>query len=41
MWAIRIAISGKLNTPAGATGIMEVLGKKESIKRIKDALSRF
>ena len=41
MWAIRIAISGKLNTPAGATGIMEVLGKEETIRRISEALSRF
>lgn len=41
MWAIRIAISGKMNTPAGATGIMEVLGKTKTVERIKAALGRF
>lgn len=35
MWPIRTALSGKQSTPAGATEIMEVLGKDESIKRIK------
>lgn len=34
MWPLRIAVSGKQNTPAGATEIMEVLGKEESLKRI-------
>ncbi len=38
MWPIRIAVSGKQNTPGGATEIMEVLGKEESVKRIKDAI---
>lgn len=35
MWPIRIAVSGKQMTPAGATEIMEVLGKEESLKRIR------
>ncbi len=35
MWPLRTAVSGKQMTPAGATEIMEVLGKEESIKRIK------
>ena len=35
MWPIRTALSGKMMTPAGATEILEVLGKEESIKRIK------
>ena len=34
MWPIRTAVSGKQMTPAGATEIMEVLGKEESLKRI-------
>ena len=34
MWPIRTAISGKQNTPGGATEIMDVLGKEESLKRI-------
>ncbi len=31
MWPIRTAVSGKQMTPAGATEIMEVLGREESI----------
>lgn len=34
MWPIRTAVSGKQMTPAGATEIMEVLGKEESLNRI-------
>lgn len=40
MWPIRTALSGKQMTPGGATEIMEVLGKEESIRRIKDGISR-
>jgi glutamyl-tRNA synthetase, bacterial family len=39
MWPIRIAVSGKQNTPGGATEIMEVLGKTETIKRLKQAIA--
>lgn len=35
MWPVRTAVSGKQMTPAGATEIMEVLGKEESLKRIR------
>ena len=38
MWPIRTAVSGMQITPAGATEIMEVLGKEESIKRIKKGI---
>lgn len=38
MWPIRIALSGEEVTPAGATEIASVLGKKETIKRLNDAL---
>ena len=34
MWPVRTAVSGKQMTPAGATEIMEVLGKEESLSRI-------
>ena len=34
MWPIRTAVSGKQMTPAGATEIMEVLGREESLARI-------
>lgn len=35
MWPIRTALSGKQMTPAGATEILEVLGKEESVARLK------
>ena len=38
MWPIRTAVSGKQMTPAGATEIMEIIGKEETIKRIKKAI---
>ena len=38
MWPVRTAVSGKQMTPAGATEIMEILGKKESVKRIKKGI---
>ena len=40
MWCIRIAVSGMSATPGGATEIMEVIGKAESLNRIKKALGR-
>ena len=39
MWPIRTAVSGKQMTPGGATELMEVLGKEESIARIKKGIS--
>lgn len=38
MWPVRTAVSGKQNTPGGATEIMEIIGKEESIARIKSAI---
>ncbi len=38
MWPLRTAVSGKQSTPGGATEIMEILGKDETIKRVKDAI---
>lgn len=38
MWPVRTAVSGKQNTPGGATEIMEVLGKEESLDRIRKAI---
>ena len=39
MWAVRIAVARLAVTPGGATALMEVLGKTESIDRIKLAIS--
>ncbi len=38
MWPIRTAVSGKQTTPGGATELMEVLGKEESLARIEAAI---
>lgn len=38
MWPIRTAVSGKQMTPAGATEILEILGKEESLKRIRKGI---
>ena len=40
MWPIRTAVSGKQMTPGGATELMEVLGKEESIARIKKGIEK-
>ncbi len=40
MWCIRIAVSGMAATPGGATEIMEVIGKDESLARISAALKK-
>ena len=40
MWPIRTAVSGKQMTPAGATEIMEVLGKEESLVRIRKGIEK-
>ncbi|MBR3518409.1 MAG: glutamate--tRNA ligase [Lachnospiraceae bacterium] len=38
LWPVRTAVSGKQMTPAGATEIMEIIGKEESIARIKKGI---
>ncbi|MCC8059233.1 MAG: glutamate--tRNA ligase [Clostridiales bacterium] len=40
MWPIRTALSGKQMTPAGATEILEVLGKEESLARIRKGIEK-
>ena len=40
MWPIRTALSGKQMTPAGATEILEVLGKEESLRRLNAAVEK-
>ena len=40
MWPIRSALSGLVSTPAGATEIMDVLGKEESLNRIRLAINK-
>ena len=38
LWPLRTAVSGKQMTPAGAFEIMEVIGKEESLERIKKGI---
>lgn len=40
LWPIRTAVSGKQMTPAGATEIMEIIGKEETIYRIKRGIEK-
>lgn len=38
MWAVRIAVGRQAVTPGGATELMEVFGKEESLGRIRQAI---
>ena len=40
MWCVRIALTGKESTPGGATEMAALIGKEESLKRIKEVLTR-
>ena len=40
MYPVQVALSGKDRTPGGATMIGQILGKEESLKRIKKALEK-
>lgn len=39
LWPVRVAVSGRQMTPAGATEIMEILGKRESLARIRKGIA--
>lgn len=40
LWPVRTAVSGKQSTPGGAYEIMNILGKDESLRRIKIAIEK-
>ncbi|HAG69285.1 MAG TPA: glutamate--tRNA ligase, partial [Lachnospiraceae bacterium] len=40
MWPVRTAVSGKQMTPGGATELMELLGREESLKRIRKGIEK-
>ena len=40
MWPVRTAVSGKQMTPGGATELMELLGKEESLARIRAGIAK-
>ena len=35
MWPVRIAVAGKLVTPGGAVELCHILGKEETLRRLK------
>ncbi len=41
LWPLRIAISGQMSTPGGAFEIAYLLGKDETLRRLKRALGKF
>ncbi|MBR2977736.1 MAG: glutamate--tRNA ligase, partial [Oscillospiraceae bacterium] len=38
LWPLRVALSGKAMTPGGATEIAALLGKEESLDRIRKGI---
>ncbi len=40
LWPLRTAVSGKQSTPGGAFEIMEIIGKEESLRRIKIGIEK-
>ena len=40
LWPVRVAVSGKLSTPGGATELCALLGKEESIKRVRMGIEK-
>lgn len=39
MWPVRIAAAGKLVTPGGAVEICRILGREETLRRLRQGLS--
>ena len=40
LWPLRVAVSGKQSTPGGATELGALLGKEESLHRVRDGSAR-
>ncbi len=40
LWPLRVAVSGRQSTPGGATELCALLGKDESLRRIRDGIAR-
>ena len=40
LWPVRTAVSGKQFTPGGAVELCEIIGKEESIARIKKGIEK-
>jgi glutamyl-tRNA synthetase len=40
MWPVRVAVSGLVSTPGGATEIAALLGREETLRRLDDGIAR-
>ena len=40
MWPVRIAVTGTAVTPGGAVEICRILGREETLRRIRDGIQR-
>jgi len=40
MWPVRIAAAGKMVTPGGAVEICHILGKEETLRRLRLGLAK-
>ena len=40
MWPLRIAVAGKLVTPGGAVELCHILGKDETLRRVKAGIAK-
>ena len=40
MWPVRVAVSGKPTTPGGAVELCHILGKEETLRRIRQGLQQ-
>ena len=38
LWPVRVALSGLPSTPGGAVELADILGREETIKRLKAAI---
>ena len=40
MWPVRIAVAGKLVTPGGAVELCHILGKDETLRRLRQGMEK-
>ena len=40
MWPVRVAVSGKPTTPGGAVELCQILGKDETLRRIRTGMEK-
>ena len=40
LWPVRVAVSGKASTPGGATELCALLGRDESLRRLRAAVDK-